>query len=80
MNSDDILFCKNTIRLIVNEFKNHKVDIIYGDSVFYKDDQFKKPTRYYDSSIFRFNKLKFGVMPAHTTLFCKKDILKKWFV
>jgi len=77
VNSDDILFCKNTIRLIVNEFKNHKVDIIYGDSVFYKDDQFKKPTRYYDSSIFRFNKLKFGVMPAHTTLFCKKDIFKE---
>lgn len=77
VNSDDILFSKYTIRLIANEFKNKKIDIIYGDSVFYKDNQFEKPTRYYDSSIFRFNKLKYGIMPAHTTLFCKKDIFKK---
>ena len=53
---------------------------MYADLVFVKPGNLDKTVRYYDSS--RFNPLKFsyGWMPAHPTIFVKRDAYKKYGV
>jgi glycosyltransferase involved in cell wall biosynthesis len=77
LNSDDIYFNENTIIDVVSEFNNNKLDIVFGDVVFFKDD-INKITRYYSSKFFNFKMLKYGLMPAHQSIFIKKNIFEKY--
>ncbi len=77
LNSDDIYFDNNIINIVVQEFINNNIDLVYGDVVFFKKN-INKFTRYYSSKIFNLKMLKYGIMPAHQSMFIKKDIFDKF--
>jgi len=77
LNSDDFFTTNEVIERVVDAF-NNKVDAIYGDIHFVKDENLKKCTRYFSSRYFRPWLLRFGFMPAHPSFYCKKEIFEKY--
>jgi len=76
LNSDDILADKNTIEEIASKFiEDANLDCLYADVGFY-DENLQKKKRHYSSSGFSPRKLKYGIMPAHPSLYIKNEIIK----
>jgi len=73
LNADDFFSNNYVISKIANKFKsNIKLDAIYGDVTFI--DESDKIKRRYSSSIWKPNRFIFGLMPAHPTFYCKKNL------
>ena len=77
LNSDDFYSSPNIISYVVSKFKENKLDLFYGDVAFFKSNNETKIIRYFSSNLFSPKKLKYGLMPAHPSLFLHKDIIKK---
>lgn len=77
LHSDDIYFSKETILDIVNKIQVENLDGVYGDLQYVDKINFNKIIRYWKSCEFNPNLLKKGWMPAHPTLFLKKEIYLK---
>jgi glycosyltransferase involved in cell wall biosynthesis len=75
LNSDDEFYSSDLVADIVEEFENGELDLIFGD-VIYKSKT-GELTRHYKSQGFTVNKLRFGFMPAHPSLFVSKNIYKR---
>jgi glycosyltransferase involved in cell wall biosynthesis len=71
LNSDDILANDDTIKKIVQYIGNN--DGIYGDVGFYAQNDFSKKKRHYSSAGFDKGKFSRGIMPAHPSLYVKKQ-------
>lgn len=76
LNSDDCYSNENVIEQIVDEFQQNDPDMVFADLMFINEHN--KILRYYSAKRFSPNKLKFGIMPPHPTLFVKKDIYQKY--
>tara|TARA_Y100001958_G_C21247743_1_gene579492 strand:+ start:7162 stop:7932 length:771 start_codon:yes stop_codon:yes gene_type:complete len=78
LNSDDILYSKNTIENIIKVIKNNNNDIqtLYGNIEYYKDFK-SKPVRFWISG--EFSKIKFylGWHPPHPGLLVKRTVFAK---
>ncbi len=74
LNSDDFYIDDNVISLIIKEFIEKNADSVFADLVYIKRNDSDKMVRYYDSSRFTKERLRFGLMPAHPTLFVKRRI------
>lgn len=53
-------------------------DATYGDIHFVNDDDLSKCVRYYSSAVFSCSFMRFGLMPAHTSFYCKKAVYDKY--
>lgn len=53
-------------------------DATYGDIYFVNDDDLSKCVRYYSSAVFRRSFMRFGLMPAHPSFYCKKAVYDKY--
>jgi glycosyltransferase len=77
LNSDDVLADNTTISQIVKAFETTACDVLYGD-LLYKSkrngDGNTKTIRYWRSNDFKEKSLKYGWMPPHPTLYCRKEI------
>jgi glycosyltransferase involved in cell wall biosynthesis len=72
LNSDDS-FTNNSILSLINEiFINPKIQMCWGDVNFLSHKG--QVVRKYSSRNFNKNKLRFGLMPAHPTFYCKKEL------
>jgi len=80
LNSDDVFTNKHVISRIVNCFKTNKTDLVYGNLVYRskKDNTNKKTIRYWRSNVYSPGCLKWGWMPPHPTLYCKREVYKDW--
>lgn len=73
LHADDEFADKNIIADVVQLLQtNDKVDCVYGDVGFVKEDAPEKIIRYYSSAIFKPSLFQYGFMPAHPTFFCYK--------
>jgi len=73
LHSDDY-FANNQILYDVSaEFQNNSVDAVYGDAAFFKKECPEKIVRRYSSAFFKPSRLGWGLMPAHTTLFLRRE-------
>jgi glycosyltransferase involved in cell wall biosynthesis len=73
LNSDDFFAGSNSIELIANTFvKNNKIDGVYGDLVYVKEQDVNKISRRYSSKRFSKKKIRFGFMLPHPTFYIKK--------
>lgn len=72
LNSDDEFHSPTLLADVVREFEDGQLDLIYGD-VIYKSKS-GKCIRHYKSKDFSAEKLKFGLMPAHPSLFVRSNI------
>lgn len=72
LNSDDEFHSSILLADIVKEFEDGQLDVIYGDVIY--QSKSGKFIRHYKSRNFSSKKLKFGLMPAHPSLFVRSNI------
>jgi glycosyltransferase len=77
VHSDDFLASKDILSNIASIFQEEKVDGVYGDLQYVNKEETSKVIRYWKSEAFKPELLKKGWMPAHPTLFLKKEVYKK---
>jgi len=78
LHADDIFKSEDTIQAIVSLFENTKSDGVYGDLEYVATDNTNKVIRYWKSKAFKYKMLKAGWMPAHPTLFLRKEVYKTY--
>ncbi|NDP19745.1 MAG: glycosyltransferase [Paludibacter sp.] len=79
LNSDDVYTNSHVISRIVNCFKIKNTDLVYGNLVYQsKNEENKKTIRYWRSNVYSPGCLKYGWMPPHPTLYCKREVYEKW--
>ena len=79
LNSDDVFTNIHVISRVVNCFNVKKSDVVYGNLVYQSKDEINKKTiRYWRSNVFSPGCLKYGWMPPHPTLYCKREVYEKW--
>lgn len=74
VHSDDFLAKKTIIDTMVKTFQEKRVDGIYGNLHYVAYDNPKKVIRNWVSEPFHYKLLKRGWMPAHPTLYLKKEL------
>jgi glycosyltransferase len=74
LHSDDLFNSNETIEEVMNIFDTKNVSGVYGDLVYVNREKPDRVIRYWKSKPFTRRSLKFGWMPAHPTLFLKKDV------
>ena len=78
LNSDDIYYDNKVIEKVVNQFKEKKVDSVYGDLYYVKENNLNKVIRYWKSSVFIQGSFSKGWHPPHPTFFVKKEIYQQY--
>lgn len=77
LHSDDFYTDDMVIQRVVDTFGEKKVDSVFADLLYIKDDNLDRVLRYYSAKKFTPAKLKQGIMPPHPTFFVKKSIYEK---
>jgi glycosyltransferase len=77
VHSDDLLASREVLSKIACIFQEVKVDGVYGDLQYVNKEDTSKVIRYWKSEAFKPELLKKGWMPAHPTLFLKKEVYEK---
>ena len=77
LHSDDFLASSEIIATINNVFSANQVDGVYGDLEYVEKENTNKVVRYWKSKTFQYSLLKKGWMPAHPTVFLKKEVYQK---
>lgn len=77
MHSDDFLASNDILSKIITVFQEKKVDGVYGDLQYVDKENTSKIIRYWKSKAFTPKLLNQGWMPAHPTLFLKKEVYEK---
>ncbi len=77
LHSDDVLASNAIIAQIADEFKNPEIDGVYGDLEYVDKENTKRVIRHWKSEPFQPKLLKQGWMPAHPTLFLRKEVYEK---
>ena len=77
LHSDDLFPSNTIISELASKINNDNLDGIYGDLQYVTKENTNKIIRFWKSCEFRPELLKMGWMPAHPTLFLKKEIYLK---
>jgi glycosyltransferase involved in cell wall biosynthesis len=78
LNSDDLYINDNIVSTVANEFTSKNVDSIFADLVYVRGGDLNKIVRYYNSANFHPKKMAYGWMPAHPTLFIRREIYDRY--
>lgn len=74
LHSDDLYFNDKVISKVVDVFEDDSVDVVYGDAYFFSGQDFMKNKRKYRSSKLSLKNLAWGKMPAHPSIFIRREI------
>lgn len=77
LNSDDVYAAPQTVGRMVELLEKNEADVAYADLGMVAVDNASRIVRYYDSSVFRPSRLKYGLMPAHPTMFVTAEAYRK---
>jgi glycosyltransferase involved in cell wall biosynthesis len=78
LNAGDEYSGSGVIQTIVDEFNAKNVGAVFGDLVIVDPVDRAKIVRRYYSSWFNPSRVRFGFMPAHPTLFIRRDVYDRW--
>lgn len=78
MHSDDFYSNPNILSKVARCFENPETDIVYGDAAFFRPSNQSKIVRRYRSGEYSYRNLAWGMMPAHTAMFFRSKIFKKY--
>ena len=74
LHSDDVFAHSNVLQYICNIFERDKsIDAVYGDLQYVTADNINSIKRHWRSSEFSLQKLKWGWMPPHPTLYVRRN-------
>ena len=77
LNSDDFYTSDDALQTIAEAFAQNDIDATYGDIHFVNDGELTKCVRYYSSAVFRRWMMRFGMMPAHPSFYCKRSVYEQ---
>ncbi|APG60421.1 glycosyltransferase family 2 protein [Christiangramia salexigens] len=77
VHSDDFLASDSILSTIAEAFNETNADGVYGDLQYVDKENPEKVIRYWESQQFKPELLNRGWMPAHPTLFLKKEVYQK---
>lgn len=81
LHSDDLLATEDILEKIANSFEaidgEKRIDGVYGDLVYVRKEDTNRIVRYWKSNSFRTNFLNYGWMPAHPSLFLRREVYEK---
>ncbi len=77
LHSDDLLASNSIVAQIAKEFENKEIDGTYGNLEYVDKTHINRVIRYWESEKFYPKLLQKGWMPAHPTLFLKKEVYDK---
>lgn len=75
VHSDDFLYDSHVISDIVNEFKDTKVDFLYGDGVYVNSSDTTKLVRIWMGGQYHRWKVGMGWLPLHPTCYIRRDVM-----
>lgn len=79
LNSDDFYTSDDVLERVAGEFAaDPTLEAVYGDIHFVKEPDMKRCTRYFSSRLFRPWLLRFGFMPPHPSLYCRREVYEKY--
>lgn len=78
LNADDMFENNMALEWIARAFSDTGVSACYGDLTYVNNADLRRVVRYYSSKDFSPQKIAQGVMPAHPTLYVKKNIFNKY--
>ena len=78
LNSDDFYTSDDVLQAVVDGFAGEYVDAVYADIHFVNTDDLTKCVRYYSSSVFRPWMMRFGMIPAHPSFYCRKAVYDQY--
>ena len=74
LNSDDVYINTHVVSELIELMQAKRAQVVFADLILVDQDHPQKVLRYYDSSYFHPNKFKYGWMPAHPTVFVKREL------
>lgn len=77
LNSDDIYMNTHVISDLMRVMQSQNTEVVFADLILVDSSNQNKIIRYYDSGRFHPSKFKFGWMPAHPTVFVKRELYQK---
>ena len=75
LHSDDLLADSTILEIVAQQFRENKVQGLYGDLLYVKRSDINQVVRHWKSESFSKGKLFYGWMPPHPTLF----IRRRWY-
>ena len=78
VHSDDYLNNNHAIEYIVDAFKEHDAECVYGNLDIVSKSNPNKIIRHWKSGTFSSSKLKYGWMPPHPALYLKKSVFETY--
>ena len=78
LHADDLFYNNTVIENIAQAFKSQQTDAVYGNLQYVSKDNTQKVIRNWISKPFLPKLLSKGWMPAHPTLYLKKEVYKKY--
>jgi glycosyltransferase involved in cell wall biosynthesis len=78
LNADDVYASSGVLSEIVALFRVGNIDALYADLEYFSATKPEQAIRYYRSKYFSPNRLQFGLMPAHPTLFLKRAVYESF--
>lgn len=74
LNSDDFFCSETSVAELMTGFTSEKIDGVYSDLVYVKEDDTSKVTRLYSSKVYKKSLIKFGLMLPHPTFYVRQSV------
>ncbi len=74
LNSDDVYMSTHVVTELIELMQAKRAQVVFADLILVDQDHPQKVLRYYDSGHFHPNKFKYGWMPAHPTVFVRREL------
>lgn len=78
LNSDDMYHRPDVLSSVAAAFREGEADLVYGDVHFVRGDNLHRTVRYFSSRRFRPWKMRFGFMPAHPSMFYRRELFERY--
>ena len=78
LNADDVYADNDLLRRVVEMMEQTSLDALFGDVEFFKSEAPEKAHRRYRSNRFRPDRIGWGWMPAHPTLFLRRRVFDEF--
>lgn len=78
LNSDDFYTSDDVLQKVASTFEENDIDAVYGDVHYVKAEDLSKRVRYYSSRFFARPLMRFGLMPAHPSFYCRRTAYLKY--
>lgn len=78
LNADDFYSSPHILETLVEHLENSDIDAVYGDVRYVSRIDILQPRRYYSSRHFTPRKMLRGLMPAHPSFYCRRELYDRF--